>query len=141
MQQEIFAVPELLQNKPRQTFDPSAISNTDFFDLLSTAEDLTPLLSKIPNYETLDTKTRNLLKKVSLKELSNDDSGLHAECCTIFSRLFSMASEKMEYFNDLLDVFTERVTMSDRKLELKRRSFFRSKSSTTYLTFTICNLL
>ncbi len=141
MKPEICAVPELLQNKPRQIFDAQTLSASDFFEALSTTDDLTLLLSKIPSYETLDTKTRNLLKKVSLKELSNDDSDLHAECCTIFSRLFSMASEKMEYFNDLLDVFIERVSMSDRKLELKRRFFFRSKSSVTYLTFTICNLL
>ena len=54
--------------------------------------------------------------------------------------LYKDCEIKIEMLADVVDAYIENI-MTSEKLELKRRSMFRSSSSVSFLTYTVCVML
>ena len=65
---------------------------------------------------------------------------MQAEACQILVGLFNDSENKIEMLIDLWDAHIDNIMAYD-KYELKRRGMFRSNSSVSFLTYTVCLML
>ena len=129
--------------KPNQSFQRKSLSSSQLKNLLKMPNcSLIELMDVIPPFETMDSESRQLLKRLCLSQFVSTENQhvMHAEASQILVGLYLDCEEKSEMLADLIEAHIDSM-MTNEKCELKRRSMFRSNSSVTFLAYTLCVML